>query len=165
MTVLATAPILTRIEDGMKELILGMREGAYNFTWGTVNQPDEGQQTFPSAEIMLREELNTDDQGGTDANSYSNEVIFEILIRHSLSEEETIPYYEINPLLNLALDDLKKLFGINDSVAVAGCDVVMYRGAERVVEPNGDAYRPKRLLTRWYVQYTQDRQTPTQNGD
>jgi len=165
MTVLATAPIVTRIEDGMYDMIAGMTKGAYNFDWGTVNQPDMAKQEFPSAEIMLVEETNLDEEDGAWANAYMNEAMFNIVVRARLSQEVNIPIYEINKELNLALDDLKKLFGTTYSTGVSIGDQIMYRGMERIIEPQGDLFIPKRMVTHWRVTYTQDRESPTTSGE
>ena len=165
MGALLTDPILTRIEIGMKEAIEGMKPGTYNFDWGTVNEPDMAKQDFPSALITVEEEENVDEESGASALDYLNVVRFLVVVRARLQEEHNIPLYEINKELNLALDDLKKLFGITHSVAVGACDQVMYEGMTREIERSGDLFIPKRMITRWRVDYSQDRSDPTQNGD
>lgn len=165
MGALLTDPILTRIEVGMQEAIEGMKPSTYNFDWGSVNQPDMAKQDFPSALITIEEEENLDEEDGAWAGAYMNATMFLIVVRARLQEEHNIPMYEINKELNLALDDLKKLFGVNYSVAVGACDMIMYRGMSREIERSGDLFVPKRMLTRWRVTYTQDRTDPLVNGE
>jgi len=163
-TILATEPILTRIEHAMYDLIGGMRLGTYNFDWGTVNQPDLAKVTFPSALVVLEEEINMDEAGGAWSNGYLNQAIYIITVRAKLNEEKHIPIFEIDAELNKALDDLKKLFGSNYSVD-GSCDRIMYRGMRRNLERTGDLFVPKSMETRWNVEYTQGRTTPTSFGE
>ena len=66
--------ILSSIERGLAESIGSMTQGdGYNFDWGTVNQPDEALQTFPSAEIALEVENCLDDAGGIWSDAYELE--------------------------------------------------------------------------------------------
>lgn len=155
------AVILTTIESEIKTLIEGMTDSTYNYTWGTVNDPDMAKQTLPSAEIMLVFETNVDDAGGTWAQAYSNEAEFQIKVITETSEENEIPVYAINPEYNKALDDLKRLFGNNYNLN-GNCCSIMYRSAERVNSTAGDIYRPGYLDTRWFVRYQQDRLDPEQ---
>ena len=153
------AIILTTIESEMKTLIEGMTTANYNYTWGTVNNPDMAHQTFPSAEIMLVREDNVDNTGGTWAQAYSNEAEFQIKVIPELSSEEEIPVYAINIEYNKALDDLKKVFGINYNLN-GNCLTIMYRSAERINSSAGDVFRPGHLDTRWLIRYNQDRLDP-----
>jgi len=152
--------ILSKIEDGMYDLISGITIGdGYNFDWGTVNEPDTAKQTFPSAEIVLESENNLDETGGVWSGAYEQEAIFVIRVRTELSNEVDTPAYTINIELNKALEDLKKLFGINYSVSDS-CDTIMYRGMIRTVDRSNDILRPAYMDTRWRVAYTQDRTNP-----
>jgi len=153
------AIILTTIESEMKTLIEGMTTTSYNYNWGTVNNPDMARQTFPSAEIMMTMETNVDDPGGGWAQAYSNEAEFQIKVIPELSAEAEVPVYAINIEYNKALDDLKKLFGINYNLN-GNCCSIMYRSAERINSTAGDNFRPGYLDTRWLVRYSQDRLDP-----
>jgi hypothetical protein len=156
-------PILTLIEQGMADAIADMEQGEYNFTWNAqgVNQPDMAKVTFPTAEIFLESEDNLDDPDGPWSNAYMQEATYVIRVRARLDSETDVPTWEINAELNKALDDLKKLFGTNYSVS-GYCDTIMYRGFERINEMSGDVFIPKRMETRWRVQYSQDRKNPEQ---
>ena len=157
--------ILTAVERGMAEAIEGMTQGdGYNYDWGSVNEPDEAKQTFPSAEIALESENCLDEAGGVWSQAYEIESIIVVRVRAQLSNETERPAYEINTALNLALSDLKKLFGTNYSVS-GSCDTVMYMGAVRVVDRNNDVFRPAHMDVRFRVKYTQDRQDPETSAE
>lgn len=158
--------MLTLIEEGMKELIEGMSEGAYFFTWGSVNEPDQAKQDFPSAEIMLEAEENNDEEDGAWASAYDNTCTYVITVKARLPKESSagLQVYDIHKELNQALSDLKKVFGNNYTVGTNTCATIMYAGMEREFQPQGDILIPKRMITRWNVHYTQDRATPTTVG-
>jgi hypothetical protein len=156
---------LSKIERGMADAIEGMTQGdGYNFDWGSVNQPDEALQVFPSAEITLEEEKCLDDEGGVWADAYEIESSFVIRVRASIANETERPAYEINTELNLALSDLKKLFGTNYHVSDS-CDLIMYTGCQRVADARNDIFRPSHMDVRFTVRYTQDRQTPETSAE
>lgn len=151
-------PILTKIEDAMKDGIEGLTKGSgYYFDWGTVNEPDVAKQRLPSAEIYVDTEDNDDSESGAWSRGYSNSATFVIKVRAGLQNEESTPAYEINKELNKCLDDLKRYFGINYTVSDS-CETIMYRGMKRVVDQIGDVLRPKYMTTEWLVRYTQDRE-------
>jgi hypothetical protein len=153
--------ILNDIESGMATLIAAMtRGGGYNFDWGSVNEIDRAKQTFPSAQITLTNETNIDEDGGAWGKAYYNYADYDILVVARLETEAASPVYEINKDLNLALDDLKMLFGSNYSVS-GKCDTVMYKGMERKIERVGDIFIPKNMTTHWRVRYTQLRTSPS----
>lgn len=155
--------ILTSIEEAMASAISGMSTGdGYLLDWGTVNEPDVAKQEFPSAEIMLQTEECIDDTDTAWSGAYNQEATYLIRVRAALDNEEAIPLYEINKVLNQALSDLKRLFGIHYTVS-GNCEMIMYRGSERVTDGRNDILRPKFLDTRWLVKYVQKRTEPTQN--
>ena len=148
------------LEREMASAIAGMTQGdGYNFDWGTVNDPDEARQEFPSAEIMLETETCLDEAGGVWSGAYELEAIYVIRVRAILSNETEIPIYQINSELNFALNDLKKLFGTNYSVS-GFCDTIMYMGCVRIPDRTNDIFRPSHMDVRFRVSYTQDRQDP-----
>ncbi|MBD3387592.1 MAG: hypothetical protein GF414_01500 [Candidatus Altiarchaeales archaeon] len=165
MTVLSTAPMLNRIEDSMKESIEGMKRGAYNYTWGTVNEPDEMKMKFPAAEIRILTEDSLDDEDGAWSQAYMNECTYEITVRARLKRETNTPEFEIDAILNGCLDDLKKLFGDNYNLGNSTCAMIMYRGMRRERSDAGDILRPKYMVTTWRVTYTQDRESPSTSAD
>lgn len=165
MTVLATDSMLNRIEDSIKSKIEGMKKGTYRFTWGTVNEPDMVKQRFPSAEVRLVEESNIDDPDGAWASTYMNECTYEITVRVRLQKETNTPEYEVDKELNLALEDLKRLFGNEYSLGNSTCAMIMYRGMRRVKDLSGDMLMPSHMVTTWRVTYTQDREDPDTSSD
>jgi len=165
MTVLATDAMLNRVEDAIKGFIVGMKQGTYNYTWGTVNEPDEVKQRFPSAEIRILNETNLDDPDGAWSQAYMQECTYEITVRMRLSKESNNPDFEIDTELNKALEDLKKVFGNNYSLGNSTCAMIMYRGMRRVQDRNGDLLAPKHMVTTWRITYTQDRLSPSTSAD
>lgn len=155
------APILTNIEAGMVTLIEGMTTaGGYNYDWSTVNNSDMALQSYPAAEIFIDpEETCLDDFNGSHANAYYNEVEFKIITRTNLSAVDSTPTFKINEEFNKMLDDLKKLFGTNQTVGSTAC-IIMYRGSRRINKTNGDIFVPGDLETDWVVRYGQDRTSP-----
>jgi hypothetical protein len=156
-------PILTQIETNTAALIAAMTTaGGYNYNWETVNEEDLAKGEFPRACIYLEpEETNIDDANGISGNAYTNEAFFRIRVAGRLAEEKSTPMFEINKILNKALDDLKKLFGTNYSLGGV-CDWIWYKSSTRLPMKSGDIFIPKELDTFWLVRYTQDRQNPTQ---
>jgi len=156
-------PILTKIEIKMYDLIGAMRQGVYNFNWGSVNELDMAKMEYPSALIYLENENNTDEPDGAWGGAYLNEATFRIEVRAQLDKEYSNPVFEINAEFNKALDDLKKLFGNNWSLDGA-TGTIMYRGSERIEEKSGDILIPARLVTRWRCQYAALRTDPDQES-
>ena len=154
-------PILTKIETAMCSAIAGIRKvDGYYLDWATVNEPDVVKQDFPSAEIILESEICLDEQSTAWNMAYNQEATFNIRVRVTLENEEEVPLYEINKRLNLALDDLKRLFGINYTLTDS-CETIMYNGAQRIVGLENDIFRPAYLETKWIVRYTQVRTDPS----
>lgn len=161
---MAGTPLLSSAHSTMETLIAAMTTaGGYNYDWGTVNNEDMAQTTYPFAVIELEpEETNLDDPNGAHAGAYQNEAMFKITAKHQLSSEQALPKNAIKIVLLKMLDDLKKLFGINYYVG-GYVDVIMYRRSTWVEDtPSADRFVPLRLESWWAVRYTQDRQTPTQ---
>jgi hypothetical protein len=155
-------PILTRIEQGMIDKIFSIsKAGGYYNDWGSVNELDTAKQIFPSAVINLDYEENIDSTDAAWNQAYNQEAYFIIRVRAALENEEEIPSEEIKKVLNTALEDLKRCFGRNYTLSDA-CDLIMYRGAERVKNPKNDIFRPALMDTRWLVKYTQLRSDPSQ---
>lgn len=165
MTVLATDSMLNRIEDAMASFIRGMKRGTYSFTWGTVNEPDQVKQRLPSAEIRLIDETSLDDPDGAWSQAYMQECTYEITVRVRLQKESNNPEYEADKDLNLALEDLKKVFGVNYMLGNSTCAQIMYQGMRRLTASTGDIIAPRYMVTTWRVTYTQDRLTPTTSAD
>ena len=165
---MAGTPILTTIRQQMAILIGGMTTtGGYNYNWQSVNvldyslQPTPGTQPFPRSEIYCFEE-NQDSKGGRDTQAYSNVAKFTIRVACELPQQTTNPLFDIDPYLDLAVDDLKMLFGVNNSVNNS-CDEIIYTGFKKPdVSKSGDQMVPKTMDVNFDVSYSQDRHDPTQ---
>lgn len=153
--------ILTAIEASMAEAISNMNTGdGYYLDWGTVNEPDVAKQLFPSAEIMFVSEECLDETDSAWSGAYNQEATYNIRVRAELENEEAIPTYKINEILNRALSDLKRLFGIHYTVSDR-CEIIMYQGAERIRDNSNDIFRPSYMDTKWLIKYTQVRKDPS----
>lgn len=153
--------ILTAIENAMATAIANMDQaGGYYLNWGTVNEPDVAKQEFPSAIIVLENEECIDETDAAWSGAYNQEATYLIRVRAALENEETIPLFKINEILNRALSDLKRLFGIHYVVSDR-CETIMYQGSQRVTDNSNDIFRPAYLDTRWLVKYTQVRTDPS----
>jgi hypothetical protein len=156
-----STPTLTLIEEQMASLIGAMSIGSgYNFNWGSVNEIDKPKWEYPAAWITLENENNIDEPDGAWSNTYLQEAFYEIMVQTRLDQEVSSPIWEIDKELNMALDDLKKLFGANYSIS-GRCDTIMYKGMTREFITQGDVFIPKRMITRWRIQYTQNRENPS----
>jgi hypothetical protein len=153
------ASLLDYIELKIKIAILGMSKvKGYNWDWKTVNQPDEAIGDFPRAVILSPAEACIDEIAGQDAQSYSNDVLFVVMIKGS-QEWSANANFTIRSNLRTALDDLKQLFGRDTSIG-GSCEVVMYRSSQVIAANMNDIQRPSHMNTQWRVRYAQDRLTP-----
>lgn len=159
--VVNSTDILTAIETAMASNIAGMTTSkGYYLNWGTVNEPDIAKQEFPSAEIVFQTEECLDETDAAWSGAYNQEATYLIRVRAALENEEVIPLYKINEVLNRALCDLKKLFGTSYTVSDR-CETIMYKSAIRVTDNSNDIFRPSYLDTQWTVKYTQVRTDPS----
>lgn len=162
-------PILTEVESAMKTLIESMTidSGDYHFDWESVNELDMAKRELDdgrNAACIIEldpEETNLDDPEGVHAQAYANEVTFKITCWTKFYKETDNPIFSNNAELNKALDDLKKIFGINYTVS-GTCDMILYRSSNRVRRLVQDMMIPTKLETYWLVKYTQDRYDPSQ---
>lgn len=152
-------PFLTKMEAKMAELIEGLIAGEYHYNWGTSNVFDRAKMVFPTAVIYLENEESLDEEGGAWGQAYFNSVIFRIEVTLQLEAEDENPVFRINQEYNKALDDLKKIFGIEWNLQ-GTTDTIMYKGSERVEEKHGDIMIPGKLITRWKCRYEQQRESP-----
>jgi hypothetical protein len=156
-------PILTNIESNIKSLIESiLSKNGYHYDWSSVNEEDLAKAIFPCAMVYLDpEETNLDNEqaGGAHAGTYLNRVNFRIHVVGKLDLETKNPNFEANAVLTKALDDLKKLFGINYSINDYA-DSFMYVRSERIRKQNGDIFIPCELDTFWVCQYMQLRNSP-----
>ena len=133
--------------------------GGYNFNWSTVNQRNYALGTFPRAEVYYPKEENLDTLSGIGSNDYTNAVNYEIHVAAKIPTSSTNPLFDVNAFYDLALDDLKMLFGLNPSVS-GTCDSFLYRGYTREIKAI-DQFIPTKMITTWRAVYSQDRITPT----
>jgi len=154
-------PILTRIEQAVADNIKSMTVATgYYYDWGSVNERDVRNQTYPSAEIAISGEECQDETDGAWNGVYNQHATMIIRVRVSLDQEEEAPFYEINNRMNRALDDLKRLMGIKYTMSDA-CETLMYRGMVRIPERSNDILRPSYMDTSWLIQYIQVRTDPS----
>lgn len=160
-----STPILTLIEEGMADLISGMTKGGgYYFDWGSVNELDKSKMVYPAAQIEIVNEECMDSEGGAWSDTYLQTAYYQVRVWTRLVEETSAPYWEIDKEMNMALDDLKKLFGTNYHVSDK-CDLIMYKGMTREIIRTGDIFVPKSMLTQWRIQYTQGRLDPATTSE
>lgn len=151
--------LLTKIEEAMKNAILSMEQGLYHFNWLSCNEEDMAKSSFPVANIYLEDETSLDDPDGPSNNMYFQEVLFRIEVLVKLEEEYSQPRFAINEQLNLALSDLKRLFGSDYSIN-GTVDTIMYKDSSREYIQRNDIFLPTKLITHWVVKYEQDRTDP-----
>jgi hypothetical protein len=162
------AVIETRIERGIKEAIESMTvAGGYMFDWQASSPRDEGlleTNDYPCAvTIKLDTEDNQDaTREGSDSGYYVNHLNVDIETVQLISETDN-PAESIKDTENKMLHDLKRLFGIQYYISSeADCLTMNYVTYERRSAFNGDIAKPARLLTKWRVEYMQNRTEPTQ---
>jgi hypothetical protein len=146
----------------MKILIENLRvSDGYNSDWGEVNRKSlaVGQDdNWPRSEIYFTNEECKDTS--PHAQAYTNYITCEIHVFGKLDFSSDNPQFDINDIHDEALDDLKKLFGTNDSVNDS-CIDIMYVSAKPKSTDTKDQFIPERLITTWRIEYTQDRLDPT----
>jgi hypothetical protein len=158
--------ILMAAVSGMETLIQSMRiYDGFNFDWGECNSEDLAHATFPHAIIDPVEEECLDETDGAWALAYRNKLIFKIKIRQEASTEDINPKYGIRELFFLALDDLKKLFGNNCTLA-GEVECMIYKGSnfDMTRIGNNDIFIPYEMLTNWQVEYSQSRINPAEHA-
>jgi hypothetical protein len=135
----------------------------YNFDWSVegMNEDDEAFGSFPKAYIQSPVETNMDQLNDSHAQAYANEVLFIVDCKGILPEFDYNPGFALRSVLRKALDDLKKLFGTNNSVNNT-CDVIFYKSSQVVPVKMNDVMKPGFLRTQWLVVYSQDRLNPLQ---
>lgn len=157
-------PIITTIEIQIKTLIESMSvAGGYLLDWAPINfedraLEDSGYNAF--ACLYWDGEENLDDPEGLHFQAYYNVDDYIIEVRCPLTSESSNPKFDIRQRLQLALSDLKKVFGTYSSLNGNVAAKTMYRGA-RILEKGsakGDRFTPVYLEVRISVWYFQDRQ-------
>ena len=159
--------LIANIESTLKNLIENIGpSGGYHYDWNNVSfgvvSPEEtafsAAPAFPSAHIVLIEEKNIDEPdtenaagpSGAFSGAYYNVMTYMISIGGNSSVS---PPDRRAGLLN-ALDDLKKLFGVNYTLKNSGASAVMYKGFEFA---NGASLT---IDSYWTIRYYQSRTEP-----
>lgn len=158
--------ILDNIELEMISLIAHMRKASgYNFDWSIVNEEDDAIGHFPKCTINPRDgvadkEVSKDTEAGIGSREYTNEVMFTYLVEGELPAFNNNPAFAIRSTMRKALDDLKKVFGINNQLN-GKCDNILYVASQ--IEPikTNDVLATARLRAIFRVIYSQDRIDPT----
>lgn len=160
-------PIKTQIRNQIETAILDMAvAGGYNFDWDSNNR-DLALAQFPNFYVRMINEVNLDfDNGQTNFQSYDNLVETEIIIWTKNSTSEYDPQRIGEDQLDLAEDDLKKLFGDSGQqgspLASVGADMFYYMGSETSYFESNDIFTPDKRILKFRLQYTQDRLNPEQ---
>lgn len=152
-------PILSQIEDSMKELIESMQPGAYHYSW-MVNCPDRSKATFPLANIYLESDNSQDNIGGSSNQEYTHVSIYRIEVITKFEQEMDNPQFQVNVDLNLAFDDLLKIFGVYPNLR-GKCDTIMYLSMSREFSKTGDIMVPAKMITRFRVEWESSRVEPS----
>jgi hypothetical protein len=133
----------------------------YNYNWITVNQRNLALGAFPRAEIYNPAEDCMDTVSGIGSLDYTNAGTWEIRVKHKLTTSVDNPLFDIQDLEDAMIDDLKMLFGKNQSVS-GTMDSFLYKGFKRDAEKAIDQFTPRPIKTFWRSVYSQDRVIPTQ---
>jgi hypothetical protein len=158
--------ILDNIEIEIDHLISHMRiAGGYNFDWTTSNEEDDAYAGFPRAIIdprdtMADKETCMDISLGLGSQDYTNEVLFTILVTGDLPAFNNNPSFAIRSTMRKALDDLKKVFGVNNQLR-GKCDNILYVSSQIEPTRKNDVLSAAQLRAVFKVIYSQDRQDPT----
>ncbi len=160
-------PIKTNIRNAIENAIKGITIGqGYNFE-DYSNERDLAHATFPNFYVRIINEVNLDfDSGQTAFNSYTNEAETEITLWTCNDNSEYDPQRINEDQLDLAEDDLKKLFADSGQqgspLGVAGADMFLYMGSETQYFDSNDIFTPEKRIFKFRLQYSQDRLDPTQ---
>lgn len=158
-------PIITAIETEMKTLIEGMSiSGGYELDWAPINYEDRALEDHATYDVFCTvnwlREVNQDEPEGLHFQAYHNIAEYSIEVRCPLTTESTNPLFDARPMLQLALSDLKKLFGTYPSLNANHAFKTMYRSAEILDRGQiaGDRFTPYYLSVVFHSWYFQDRQ-------
>ena len=160
-------PLKTQIRKAIEDSILTMTTaGGYNFDW-TSNNRDLALSTFPNFYVRIPIEQNLDfDNEETNFQSYDNMAEVEIMVITKNSESGYDPQRIGEDELDLAEDDLKKLFGDSGQsgspLAQAGADMFQYMSSETTYFQSNDIFTPEHRIFKFRLQYEQDRLNPEQ---
>lgn len=161
------ASIKTNIRAKIEALILGMRTtNGYNFNWLSNNR-DLTLATFPNFYVRFLDENNLDfSSGETNFGAYDNEVDVQIWVTTSNSNSGYDPQRINEDQLDLAEDDIKKLFADSgqqgSGMGTEGATSFMYASSSTNYFESNDIFTPENRIFKFRLQYTQDRLNPEQ---
>lgn len=157
--------IRTTIRDNIANLILSMtKSGGYNADWQTVQQDEVTLGGWPRATVHLGEETSTDTEDGTFHEVYNCTADVLVNIGVKLTTKKANPQYEIDDMLNEAIDDIKRMFGRNVSIGGAGTLPILYVSCSTPEYATGDVFVTKTSTMTWTISYLQCRTEPSQIG-
>ena len=160
-------PIKTDIRYAIENAIKGITiADGYNFE-DYDNERDLALATFPNFYVRIINEVNIDfDTGETSFHAYTNEAETEITLWTLNDSSEYDPQRINEDQLDLAEDDLKKLFADSGQqgspLGIAGADMFLYMGSETQYFDSNDIFTPEKRIFKFRLQYSQDRLDPTQ---
>ena len=160
-------PIKTNIRSGIETLMLSMRVvNGFNYDW-TSNNRDLTLSTFPNFYVRFLNETNIDfDSGETNFQAYDNVVDCEIILTTKNQDSGYDPQRIGEDSLDLAEDDIKKLFADSgqqgSTLGLVGATSFMYMGSETNYFESNDIFTPENRIFKFRLQYTQDRLDPEQ---
>jgi hypothetical protein len=142
---------------------MSMASGYY-FDWLTINNRNYSVGTFPRAEVYVATEENQDTKVGIGSLDYTNIVTYEIVVAGKITFSSQNPFFDIISIHNMALEDLKKLFGSTNPVnrSLNGtCDSCLYKSM-KPERKSVDQFTPSKIVVTLQVTYSQDRSDPSQ---
>ena len=155
---------LIRIQDQIETTIKAIsQDNGYNLDWGSVNQRGDQFCTFPSAWFMFTSEEGLNEIDETYAGSYTNSLNVKLTVKTELEESFKDPKYENRTLLYLALEDIKKAFA-NGVIEDAKTLPPVYIDSQIMDSPDRDVFRPSHLIINFKINYSQDRNSPSQSA-
>jgi hypothetical protein len=156
--------LISLIENKIVDLIGSLTvAGGFNYDWNGVIEGDIHTAVFPSANLVLEEEKNIDEPEGEEivgptgafSEAYYNAIRFVIKIGGTVGGNVTPDRHAFYK----ALDDFKKIFGINYTLDNSGASAILYRGF-KMVNAGGIL-----METTWLVRYYQNRKEPGETGE
>jgi len=161
-------PIKTDIRNAIETAVKGMTQvGGYNFDWGNSSfNRDLALTSFPNFYVRIPTEENLDfEDGQTNFGAYDNMAIVELIVHCKQTDSALDPQRSGEDELDLAEDDLKKLFADSgqqgSALGQVGATSFMYMGYETEYFTSNSLYIPEKRIFKFRLQYTQDRQDPT----
>jgi len=158
--------LIAKIEGAVTGFIGALKkDGGYNYDWkAAATDVVLSTGVFPSARVDLIDEKNIDELEGDSvvgptgafAGAYYNVLNYKITIGGGKDNGDAPSRDE----LFRALDDLKKVFGINYTLGNSGASIIMYRGFELVDGDDGLT-----IESSWLIRYYQSRTNPIDTAE